>query len=503
MPINLSSFAAIVTPLIISDLQTNMIVEANPAASEMFGCTAQEMAGKPYLDFVNSACWDRFGEYIQSIHDGVPLEMGITHRRKDGSRFYVEMKGAAFDYTGRACIMSSLHDVSHWIESEESFQRQTEAHLREQATLLEISQTLASTLELKPGIVLDQLGVVIEYMHAVRFQLNNMTLVAESARGSSLLEQAVPFDIHVSDFHILETLFNEHRPTRINDVWSDEPDARFLRTILNDKMTGLLVGMRAWMWVPIAVKGRLLGGLCVTHSEEGFFTAHHADLALTVANQAAIAMANAELYVHAQALAAIQERQRLARDLHDAVNQSLFSAGLIAEVLPRLWDKNPEEARESLEDLRRLTHGAQADMRLLLAELRPNTLTDSDLGDLLQLLANALTGRTNIPVNLTVNGDPNLSGDVQVAFYRLCQEAFNDIAKHSHATRVDVQLRFSDVAADLLIFDDGQGFNPDQNLPGHYGLSMMKERAAAAGISISINSRAGLGTTVSIHWQTK
>ncbi|MCZ7672127.1 MAG: histidine kinase [Chloroflexi bacterium] len=93
-------------------------------------------------------------------------------------------------------------------------------------------------------------------------------------------------------------------------------------------------------------------------------------------------MVNAQLYEQAQTLAALEERQRLAQNLHDAVNQSLFSAGLIAEVLPRLWERNPDEAWQSLEDLRRLTRGAMAEMRGLLVELRPLVLTDSDLGDL-------------------------------------------------------------------------------------------------------------------------
>src|SRR5512139_568415 len=115
-------------------------------------------------------------------------------------------------------------------------------------------------------------------------------------------------------------------------------------------------------------------------------------------------------YEQAQTLAALQERQRLARNLHDAVNQSLFSAGLIAEVLPRLWERDPEEGRQSLEDLRRLTRGAQADMRLLLAELRPSTLTDAELGDLLYLLGNALAGRTNIPISVTVVGEGSSLG---------------------------------------------------------------------------------------------
>lgn len=137
--------------------------------------------------------------------------------------------------------------------------------------------------------------------------------------------------------------------------------------------------------VPLAVRSRIVGGIGVAHGKQNHFTAHHADLALSVANQAAITMVNAELYGHAQALAVLEERQRLARNLHDAINQSLFSAGLIAEVLPRLWERDQQEARKSLGDLRRLTRGAQAEMRSLLAELRPTTLTDSSLGELLTL----------------------------------------------------------------------------------------------------------------------
>ena len=123
---------------------------------------------------------------------------------------------------------------------------------------------------------------------------------------------------------------------------------------------------------------------------------------MTITNQAAITLVNAELYENAQAFAALHERQRIAQNLHDAVNQSLFSAGLIAEVLPRLWEREPQEARRSLEDLRRLTRGAMAEMRALLAEIRPDTLIDTELEDLLLLLGNAFSGRTNVPVYVTL-----------------------------------------------------------------------------------------------------
>jgi signal transduction histidine kinase len=381
-----------------------------------------------------------------------------------------------------------------------------EARTREQSTLLEISQTLASALELQPGLILDQLRVIIDYTHAGLFKLEDSTLAALAVRGPRPLEGAMPFQIHLQSPEALTVLFNGQRSTRIPDVHSADPAARFLHSLLDDQASILLEGVHSWMWVPLAIKSRIIGAVGVAHVERNYFTTHHADLALTVANQAAITMVNAELYEHAHTLAALQERQRLARNLHDAVNQSLFSAGLIAEVLPRLWERNPEEGRRSLEDLRRLTRGAQADMRLLLAELRPSTLTDAELGDLLRLLGNALAGRTNLPISVTVTGQEALQEqralpvDVRVALYRLCQEGLNNIAKHAGASRVDIQLQYETGAVELRIRDDGRGFDPEQTYPGHYGLSMMHERAAAIGALFTISSQPGVGTEIVIRW---
>jgi two-component system nitrate/nitrite sensor histidine kinase NarX len=254
------------------------------------------------------------------------------------------------------------------------------------------------------------------------------------------------------------------------------------------------------MWVPLAVKSRIIGGVGVAHEKRNHFTSHHADLALSVANQAAITLINAELYEQAQALAVLEERQRLARNLHDAINQSLFSAGLIAEVLPRLWDRDQDEARRSLEDLRKLTRGAMAEMRALLAELRPSTLTDAELGDLLRLLGNAFTGRTNIPVRVTVVGQGMLPAEVQVAIYRVCQEALNNVAKHAAASIVEINLEHEESTIELNIRDDGKGFDPERTTSGHYGLSMMHERAEGVGARLTIASQPGHGTELTIRW---
>jgi PAS domain S-box-containing protein len=208
----------------------------------------------------------------------------------------------------------------------------------------------------------------------------------------------------------------------------------------------------------------------------------------------------AAMHEQAQAVAILAERQRLAQELHDAVNQSLFTAGLIAEVLPNLWARSPLEGQQALEDLRRLTRGALAEMRMLLAELRPLALSHTDLGELLRLLGNALAGRTNIPVQVTVAGTGTLPADVQVAFYRLCQEALTNIAKHAEASEVEVELRIGEPITELRVHDNGCGFDPAHTPSGHYGLSMMRERADSVHAQLAVTSVPGVGTEVVVRW---
>ncbi len=493
-----SIFDAADDGLIIHDLESGLVVEINPAACKMHGYTREEFIGLQLTTLIHLDSQYKFSEAIQAFQSDGVFDIRVLHVRRDGSTFYAAWRGAAFTYQGRPCLLGNVRDVDKRIQIEQQLNQHVEKRTHEQATLLEISHTLASTLELQPGLILDQLRKIIDYTHGGLFALEGSSLVTLAIRGT---QQFDPVRIPLDTPETLVTLFNRHRPIRIAEIWSDEPQAHFLRTLLNDGAAVLLVDMQSWMWVPLAVRGRIIGGIGVAHEKRNYFTPHQADLALSVANQAAITMINSELYGQAQALAVLEERQRLARNLHDAVNQSLFSAGLIAEVLPRLWDRDQHAARQSLEDLRRLTRGAMAEMRALLAELRPSTLTDSDLGDLLHLLGNALEGRTNIPVVVTVPGELILPADVQVAFYRLCQEALNNVAKHAKASRVEIDVKQAGEALELRIHDNGVGFDTGQTFSGHYGLSMMRERAEAAGLLLSITSQPGQGTELYIRWK--
>ncbi len=494
-------FEAASDGMIISDIGTGRVVDANPAAIAMHGYTREEFIGLHLTAYIHPDSQRLFIESARDGRSGGMFDVPAVHLRKDGSSFYVDVRRTTIQFQARPCLLSVVRDVTERIDAERLLHERVELHTREQATLLEISQTLASALELKPGLILDQLRVLIEYTHAELFVLEGTAMVALAVRGSQRLEETVPFRIRLEGPETLMRLFNQHQPDRIADVWSSDPSAQFLRSLLDDQTDLLLKGVQAWMWVPVAVKNRVIGSVGIAHVERDYFTAHHADLALTVANQAAITLINAELYEHAQAFAALQERQRLAQNLHDAVNQSLFSAGLIADVLPRLWDRDQDQARRSLDDLRRLTRAAQAEMRALLAELRPSALTDTDLGDLLHLLGNALSGRINIPVTVKVAQEVVLPAEVQVAFYRVCQEALNNVAKHAKARRVEIDLQHEGTAVELHIRDDGKGFDPEQTVSGHYGLGMMRERAEAVGALLTITSQPGHGTELVMGWK--
>jgi PAS domain S-box-containing protein len=488
--------------LIVNDTETGLVLEANPAACDLHGYPEGGFVGLHPTMYIHLDDTSQWATWVVAAEAGESFSGTIVHLRQDGSPFVAEVRGRAGIYEGRPCIISSIRDVSGRVQAERQLRQQVVNHAREQATLLEISQILASTLELEPTVILDQLQVIVQYTQATLFVLKDLTLRTIAVRGCDRLEKAMPFGIEIERTDALVMLFNGHQSQRIANVWQEnDQTAEFLRSLLAQQMGILLEGMHSWMWVPLVVKGRMIGGIGITHVELDKFTVHDANLALTLANQAAIALMNTQLYQQAQMLAALEERQRLAQNLHDAVNQSLFSASMIAEVLPRLWDKNVDEGKEALQDLRRLIRGALAEMRGLLAELRPVVLTDTDLGDLLTQLGDALTGRINVPVKMTVMGKDFLSADVRVVFYRLCQEALNNIAKHANPSRVEISLICQDGTIEMKISDNGRGFDPTKVRAGHYGLSMMDERAKEIGATLTVTSLPGQGTEILVHWR--
>jgi signal transduction histidine kinase len=253
--------------------------------------------------------------------------------------------------------------------------------------------------------------------------------------------------------------------------------------------------------VPLKTKSGIIGVLNVESDQLNAFDESDVVVLQSLAHQAAVAIENARLYEQAQQLAVVEERQRLARELHDAVTQTLFSASLIAEVVPRVWAIDPDEGGRQLEEVRLLTRGALAEMRTLLLELRPEALIEAEMNDLLQQLGSALTGRTGVPVAVTAEGEWELPAPVQIALYRIAQEALNNAGKHASANRVDVYFACEPGRIVLTISDDGRGFDVDSIPPGHFGLGIMHERAATIGARLEIDSEIGRGTGVVVVWE--
>jgi ligand-binding sensor domain-containing protein/signal transduction histidine kinase len=260
---------------------------------------------------------------------------------------------------------------------------------------------------------------------------------------------------------------------------------------------------------PLSIGSDPYGGLVLYFSEDRHFSDEDIELSSTFADQAMLAIANDKLRDRAEQTAVALERSRLARDLHDAVTQTLFSASLIAEVMPATWEADHDEGRHLLKELRQLSRGALAEMRTLLLELRPAALADANIGGLLHQLADSLTGRTGTPVVLIIDGPCFLPPEVHVTLYRIAQEALNNVVKHANATEISVSLKChpsnqdeeSQNDAILVVRDNGDGFDPDCIASDCLGLAIMRERAQAIGVSLEIVSQIGTGTTITVEWK--
>ena len=207
-----------------------------------------------------------------------------------------------------------------------------------------------------------------------------------------------------------------------------------------------------------------------------------------------------ELAKKAAEEAVTADRTRLARDLHDAVTQTLFAASLTAEVLPDLWEMDVEEAKQSTEELRQLTRGALAEMRTLLLELRPSTLTQTSLSDLIKQLCDAFIGRARLPIDLKIEGHCPIPPEVQVAYYRIAQESLNNAFKYARASLVNVNLHISPSYVHFEACDNGIGFDTTTVKPMTLGMRIMCERAEAIGAELKITSKPGSGTCVAMTW---
>ncbi len=496
------------------------IIFWNKAAATIFGLAADEAIGKPLTCVMPERFQASHQKGIERLlSTGNPHIAGKTAEmvglRKDGGEFPMELSLSIWKIGEETFFTGIIHDITDRKQAEEALRRaydELELRVQERTALLQASHAMASTLDMEPllGLILDQLKAVVDCSGATIYYLEGADLKTLAHRGPIPQEEVLGMRFSLENVPIYHEMIRHRTPLIIPDVRGNMPLALVFQELTGERLTTTFGYIRSWMGVPLTVQERTIGMLGLHHSQPNYYTARHAELAIAFASQAAMAMENARLYEQAQELAVMQERQRLSRDLHDSVSQALFSASLSAEVLPRLWERDPDKARICLEELHRLTRGALAEMRTLLLELRPEALIKRELGELLRQLAEAITNRVRVPVNLTVEGHCSLPPEVQVALYRIAQEALNNVAKHAGASQVAISLRYPSLdreeekgGVELCISDDGQGFNLDGISPQHLGLDIMRERAEAIGATLEIESQRGHGTRIAVVWTGK
>jgi PAS domain S-box-containing protein len=258
-----------------------------------------------------------------------------------------------------------------------------------------------------------------------------------------------------------------------------------------------LEGIRSFIQVPVVSPlGRPLGFFSVAYTRERHFTQGEQDLLTALADRAAVAIGNADLYQRAQRAASLEERQRLARELHDSVSQALYGIALGARTAQTLLERDPKKASEPVDYVLSLAEAGLAEMRALIFELRPESLESEGLTAAIRKQAEAVQARHGISIEFRSSNEPDLPLATKEAAYRITQEALTNVIKHSQATEVRVTLASDGEGLELEVADNGAGFDATGDFPGHLGLHSMKERAEKSGGRLEICSEPGAGTRV-------
>ncbi|HOU14186.1 MAG TPA: GAF domain-containing sensor histidine kinase [Anaerolineae bacterium] len=256
----------------------------------------------------------------------------------------------------------------------------------------------------------------------------------------------------------------------------------------------------AFLTVPLVIKEEFYGNLGFYYAGSRQFSDEDIRLGMSFGNHAALAIENARLRVQAEQAAILQERSRLARDLHDSVTQLLYSLTLLAEAGRRLAQAGDlQRVDEAMVRLGEIGQQAFKEMRLLVYELRPLALENVGLVRALQQRLDTVERRAGVDAALTVTGEVCLPAPLEEELYHITQEALNNALKHAAATSIAVRIAADEKHIAIDISDDGKGLNLDAiGGEGGIGLSSMRERAAKLGGALNIVSLPGKGTNVNV-----
>jgi PAS domain S-box-containing protein len=395
------------------------------------------------------------------------------------------------DEAERAFLATMADQAALALENARLF-AETQQHIREMDALYDADAQLHQSL-LLDEVLQALVDVVVDALHADK----SLVIAYDQAGGPWRVRAQRGYSddlIAVADGVLagLEGKSASQNQTRI--VEDAEADHRTLHALTGP------AGIKAYIDVPIMVGNETFGVFSVNFTSARKFSQEDIRLYTALAQRAALAIENARLFARAQDAASLEERQRLARELHDSVSQALYGIALGARTARTLLDRDATKAREPLDYVLQLAEAGLAELRALIFELRPESLEQEGLIAAFSKQTAALTARHGIEVVTEFGDEPDLPLHVKEGIYRIAQEAMHNTVKHAHAHRVDLRMAAGSAGGLILeVQDDGDGFDADGEFPGHLGLTSMGERARAVGGELSIESVRGKGTTVRLE----
>ncbi|MCA9939197.1 MAG: GAF domain-containing sensor histidine kinase [Anaerolineales bacterium] len=259
-------------------------------------------------------------------------------------------------------------------------------------------------------------------------------------------------------------------------------------------------GLRYHASIPLYAHGRKLGVLNVASTDWRELEPDDLRLLYTVGDLLGIAVERARLFARSTQVGAVEERNRLAREIHDTLAQGMAAVVLYLESAEALLDAgNLPRGQQVIHQALKLTRANLEEARRSVLDLRAAPLEGRNLVEALQLLAQTYRQRWRLPVTLTVIGGGHpLPARIEVGVYRMAQEALTNVLRHAQATQADVELTITPAQVTLAVQDDGRGFDPEQVEAGRFGLQGLHERARLLGGRLTIASKPGAGTRLRV-----
>jgi signal transduction histidine kinase len=354
---------------------------------------------------------------------------------------------------------------------------QLKRRVQEVSALVRSSALISSTLDLDRvlTLILEQLAEVVQYDRASIMLLFEGHLRIIAAKGFDEMDQVIGHNFNPRENELTRRLIEGEAPIVFQDVTA-EPHY----------MSDANEPMHSWIGVPLLFRHEVIGALALDKKEPAFYDEEAGRTVLAFANQAAIAIENARLYDRSREQDILQERNRLARELHDSLSQALFSMVLNAEAANLFFDVDQEKARQQIGLLYETANSALKEMRTLIFELRPANLEQEGLAMVLSKHAKLIGDRHNINVRVEIKGQGRLPLHIEKALFRVAQEALNNIVKHAKATEATIVLSTQEETAYLKIKDNGVGLSEGVVKPNTLGLTSMRERVEQLGGTFQI-----------------